>query len=47
LVADAFGLSAAVWVVAALTMASGFIVSWRMKETLHKTDAEFERSGTL
>lgn len=47
LVADAFGLSAAVWVVAALTMVSGFIVSWRMKETLHKTGTEFERSSSL
>lgn len=36
-VADAFGLTAAVWVVAALTMASGFVVSWRMKETLKRT----------
>lgn len=36
IVADAFGLSAAVWVVAALTMASGFVVSWRMRETRMK-----------
>lgn len=33
LVADAFGLSAALWVVAALTAASGLIVALRMRET--------------
>jgi MFS family permease len=32
-VADAFGLSAAVWVVASLTAASGFVVAIRMYET--------------
>jgi MFS family permease len=34
LVADALGLSAAVWVVAALTALSGFVVLFRMRETL-------------
>lgn len=34
-VADAFGLSAAVWVVAALTLASGLVVSWRMREVCY------------
>jgi MFS family permease len=33
-VADRFGLGAAVWLVAALTFASGMIVSVRMRETL-------------
>jgi MFS family permease len=36
IVADAFGLTAAVWVVAALTLASGLVVVWRMKETLRR-----------
>jgi rhodanese-related sulfurtransferase len=44
IVADAFGLTAAVWVVAALTMASGVIVSWRMKETLNLVPVEAERA---
>jgi MFS family permease len=44
LVADAFGLTAAVWVVAALTMASGLVVSWRMKETLKRPSLEPERA---
>jgi MFS family permease len=35
--ADAFGLSAAMWAVAALTFGSGLIVAVRMKETLGKT----------
>jgi MFS family permease len=34
--ADALGLSAAMWVVAALTFASGLVVAIRMKETLRK-----------
>jgi predicted MFS family arabinose efflux permease len=34
LVADALGLSAAVWVVAGLTAASGVVVLVRMRETL-------------
>lgn len=32
-VADAFGLSAAVWLVAGITLASGLGVAWRMRET--------------
>ncbi len=34
--ADAFGLPAAMWLVAALTLASGFIVAVRMRETLQR-----------
>lgn len=37
IVADVFGLTAAVWFVAVLTMASGIVVSYRMRETLRKT----------
>jgi hypothetical protein len=33
LVADAHGLSAAIWTVAALTAASGLLVAVRMRET--------------
>jgi hypothetical protein len=33
--ADALGLSAAMWLVAALTFASGVVVATRMRETLH------------
>ncbi len=36
IVADAFGLAAAVWVVAALTFLSGVVVAVRMRETLKK-----------
>ncbi len=43
IVADMFGLAAAVWVVAALTMASGLVVSWRMKETLQRISLNPER----
>ena len=32
--ADAFGLDAAVWLVAAITFASGLVVAVRMRETL-------------
>jgi MFS family permease len=34
--ADALGLSAAIWIIAALTFGSGVIVAARMKETLRK-----------
>jgi rhodanese-related sulfurtransferase len=37
LVADALGLSAAMWVVAAITLASGVVVATRMSETLRRT----------
>ena len=38
LTADAFGLSAAMWLVAALTLASGCVVAVRMTETLSTND---------
>ena len=34
IVADAFGVTTAVWLVAGLTMASGAVVAFRMRETL-------------
>jgi predicted MFS family arabinose efflux permease len=34
IVADAFGLPAAMWLVAALTFGSGLLVALRMRETL-------------
>jgi rhodanese-related sulfurtransferase len=37
--ADAFGLSAAMWVIAALTFGSGVVVAVRMTETLRRTTA--------
>ena len=36
--ADALGLAPAMWVVAALTLASAVVVAVRMTETLHFTD---------
>jgi len=33
--ADRFGLQAAIWLIAALTFASGVVVAVRMKETMH------------
>jgi MFS family permease len=36
-IADAYGIRAAIWVVAALTAASGLLVAIRMHETLHRT----------
>jgi MFS family permease len=39
LVADALGLSAAMWVVASITLASGFVVATRMSETLQGASA--------
>lgn len=41
--ADALGLSAAMWIVAALTAASGLVVAVRMKETM-RTKLDVERS---
>ncbi len=38
--ADAFGLAAAMWLVAALTFASGLIVAVRMRETLRSPTAQ-------
>ena len=41
IVADAFGVTTAVWLVAGLTMASGAVVAFRMRETLaHKVTKE-------
>ena len=34
--ADAFGVPAALWLVAALTFASGLVAAMRMSETLHQ-----------
>jgi MFS family permease len=42
LLADKFGLTAAVWAIAALTAASGLVVAVRMYETHHRTPG---RSG--
>ena len=36
IVADAFGIRAAIWAVAALTAASGLVVAVRMYETNHQ-----------
>jgi MFS family permease len=41
--ADAFGLSAAMWVVAALTFASGLVVALRMNETLDRAPTSAAR----
>jgi MFS family permease len=41
--ADAFGLSSALWIVAALTFTSGLVVAVRMKETLRKAGTMEER----
>jgi MFS family permease len=38
--ADALGLSAAMWLVAALTFASGVVVALRMNETLRRSTAQ-------
>ena len=38
-VADALGLEAAVWTVAALTAGSGLVVALRMYETHHRPEA--------
>jgi MFS family permease len=45
--ADAFGLPAAMWVVAALTFVSGVVVALRMQETLRRTPAAAERSSEV
>ena len=39
LTADAFGVSTAIWLVAALTFASGLIVAVRMRETMRGPSA--------
>jgi rhodanese-related sulfurtransferase len=43
--ADAFGLPAAMWVVAALTFVSGLVVAMRMTETLHRAPTSAANSG--
>jgi len=43
--ADAFGLPAAMWLVAALTFASGLVVAVRMTETLRRPSAPAEPAG--
>src|SRR5262249_38982153 len=44
--ADALGLSAAIWVVAALTFASGLVIAARMRETrTENATASSERSA--
>jgi MFS family permease len=45
LTADAFGLPAAIWLIAALTFASGLVVAVRMSETLPR--AHLRRQGEL
>ena len=45
LTADAFGLPAAMWLVAALTCASGVVVALRMTETLRRSTGPAEVSG--
>jgi Flp pilus assembly protein TadB len=45
LVADALGLAAAIWAIAALTFVSGLIVAFRMSETLQRPGAML--SGAL
>jgi len=44
-IADAFGIRAAIWVVAALTAASGMLVAVRMHETLRRRDPTTSRDG--
>jgi predicted MFS family arabinose efflux permease len=39
MLADAFGVRAAVWAIAGLTAASGLVVAARMYETLHRPNA--------
>jgi len=46
-VADAFGLAAATWTIAALTFASGGIVAARMRETLVRAPSNHKLDGTL
>jgi MFS family permease len=43
--ADALGLPAAMWLVAALTLASGIVVATRMSETLHRGAAAATPTG--
>ena len=45
LTADALGLPAAMWVIAALTFGSGLVVALRMSETLRGTEAWLKRAA--
>jgi MFS family permease len=46
--ADVFGVDAAIWLVAALTFASGLVVAVRMRETLHAGSSGFrEQTGQI
>jgi MFS family permease len=45
--ADAFGLRAAIWTVAALTAASGLVVIVRMYETLHRVAPDLTSADSL
>ncbi len=45
LTADALGLPAAMWLVAALTFASGVVVAVRMRETLRRSESESTSSA--
>ena len=47
IVADAFGIRAAMWAVAALTAASGIVVAVRMYETHHRPDVPSSTTGAL
>ena len=47
IVADAVGIRAAVWTVAALTAASGIVVAVRMYETHHRPDVPSSTTGAL
>lgn len=47
LIADAFGLSAATLAIAVLTFASGLLVEFRMRETLHRSAPDLDDSMTL
>ena len=47
LLADAFGLRSAIWVIAALTLASGLVVAMRMYETMAPPGAEGRRALIL
>lgn len=45
--ADAFGLEAAVWLIAVITFASGLVAAIRMRETLHLKPAQAAAPGCL
>jgi MFS family permease len=45
IIADAYGIRAAIWVVAALTATSGLLVATRMRETLRRPDHTTPQDG--